>query len=133
MRDTACRAQSSESCRAQSSESCRAQSSESCRAQSSESLYSPLNNPANLEQFGKPVHGSIPTIVRSFKSAVTKEIHEITGTTYQIWQRNYWEHIIRNHRELNLVRLYIRNNPVLWELDRLNGGVGNQLDLERVR
>jgi putative transposase len=39
----------------------------------------------------------------------------------QLWQRNYWEHIIRNETELNRIREYIRNNPAQWESDRLYG------------
>jgi len=36
------------------------------------------------------------------------------------WQRNYYEHIIRNEKELNKIREYIHNNPLKWELDREN-------------
>ena len=37
-----------------------------------------------------------------------------------IWQRNYYEHIIRNNRELSNIRGYIHNNPHNWQLDRDN-------------
>ncbi|MEP7135088.1 MAG: hypothetical protein ABI904_09160 [Chloroflexota bacterium] len=37
-----------------------------------------------------------------------------------IWQRNYYEHIIRNDRELNNIGCYIVNNPINWQLDRDN-------------
>jgi hypothetical protein len=37
-----------------------------------------------------------------------------------IWQRNYYEHIVRNDRELNNIRWYILNNPINWQLDRDN-------------
>ncbi|MGD9159077.1 MAG: hypothetical protein PVG39_11770 [Desulfobacteraceae bacterium] len=37
-----------------------------------------------------------------------------------VWQRNYYEHVIRNEDELNLVREYIVNNPKRWEIDREN-------------
>ena len=75
----------------------------------------------NREQFGKPVSGSVPTIVRAFKSAVTKRINAMRGTPgATLWQRNYWEHIIRNESEWNRIREYIRNNPGTWESDRLN-------------
>jgi len=48
------------------------------------------------EQFGKPAPGSIPTVIRSYKSAVTRGINEMRGTASAgVWQRNYWEHIIR--------------------------------------
>ena len=38
----------------------------------------------------------------------------------KFWQRNYYEHIIRNEDELNKIREYIRNNPLKWHLDREN-------------
>jgi len=73
------------------------------------------------EKFGKPVTQSIPTIIRSFKSAVTKQINIINHTPGQsIWQRGYYEHIIRDERELNRIRRYIINNPAKWEYDREN-------------
>jgi putative transposase len=57
--------------------------------------------------------GSIPVIVRSYKSAVTKRIHEIIGMDgIPVWQRNYWEHIIRNDNEMERIRYYIRTNPI---------------------
>jgi REP element-mobilizing transposase RayT len=73
------------------------------------------------EQFAKPVPGSIPTIVRSFKSAATKRINHHRGTPgAPVWQRDYFEHIIRNDESLNRIREYILNNPLQWALDREN-------------
>ena len=84
------------------------------------------------EQFGCPVSGSIPTIFRSFKSAVTKCINEMRGTRGEkLWQRNYWEHIVRNESELNRIREYIQNNPAQWELDKLYPGGGDGLGTGR--
>ncbi len=34
-----------------------------------------------------------------------------------VWQRNYWEHVIRNEADLAEKRQYIKNNPRQWELD----------------
>jgi putative transposase len=80
-----------------------------------------------VEQFGKPVPGSIPTIIRSFKSAVTKRINELRNSPgAKIWQRNYYEHIIRNENELNQIREYITNNPLKWEFDKENPNVGTK-------
>lgn len=67
------------------------------------------------EEFGRPVPGSLPTIVRSFKSACTKKVNE----TYQapgltLWQRGYYEHIVRDEEDLRAVRNYIRLNPQEW-------------------
>jgi REP element-mobilizing transposase RayT len=38
----------------------------------------------------------------------------------RVWQRNYYEHVIRDEDELNRVREYILNNPLQWRLDREN-------------
>lgn len=43
----------------------------------------------------------------------------------RIWQRNYWEHIIRNENEFNQISKYIRDNAINWNRDKLNGGKGN--------
>jgi REP element-mobilizing transposase RayT len=70
-------------------------------------------------QFATPIPNSLPTIIRSFKSAVTKGINELNqqpGT--KLWQRNYWEHIIRNIDELYIIRHYIICNPFNWQADR---------------
>ena len=45
----------------------------------------------------------------------------------RLWQRNYWEHIIRNENEYRKIAQYILENPAKWELDKLNGGTGNQI------
>ena len=74
-----------------------------------------------IEKFGKPVMGSIPTIVRAYKSAVTYAVNgaqNMRGTV--LWQKNYYEHVIRNDRELNNIGWYIFNNPRNWQLDRDN-------------
>jgi putative transposase len=74
-----------------------------------------------VERFGAPVCGSIPTIVRAFKSATTKRVNALRNTPgAPVWQRNYYEHIIRNEESLNRIRDYIANNPLQWEWDREN-------------
>ena len=73
------------------------------------------------ERFGKPVRGSVPTILRSFKAAVTKRINESRSAPWtSVWQRNYYEHVIRNENELFEIRQYIQNNPMKWDLDPEN-------------
>jgi putative transposase len=67
------------------------------------------------EQFAKPVIGSVPTIVRSFKSATTKRIHEIRNTpSLPVWQSRFFERIIRSDKELDNIREYIFNNVLKW-------------------
>ncbi|MDY7031404.1 MAG: transposase [Thermodesulfobacteriota bacterium] len=75
-------------------------------------------SPPKHEKFGKPTCNSIPTIVRSFKATVTRQINAILdmqGTP--VWQRNYYEHVIRDEEELNGIREYILYNPMTWERD----------------
>ena len=75
----------------------------------------------NSEKFGKPVKGSIPTIVRAYKSAVTYVVNGARNMRGAVlWQKNYYEHVIRNDRELNNIGWYILNNPLNWQLDRDN-------------
>lgn len=65
-----------------------------------------------------PKSGSLGTIIGSFKSAVTKLINQKRGVTGEsIWQRDYYEHIIRNDKELEKIRSYIESNPALWHKD----------------
>ena len=46
------------------------------------------------------------------------ELRDTRGRT--IWQRNYYEHVVRNDHELRCIREYIANNPAQWALDREN-------------
>ena len=60
-------------------------------------------------------------LVGAFKTVSTKEINLIRGTpAATIWQRNYYEHIIRNEGELARIRKYIDENPLKWDLDQEN-------------
>ena len=64
---------------------------------------------------------SLGSIVAGFKSAATKQINLMRGTPSQpVWQRNYYERIIRNETELDTIRKYIVNNPLEWAQDELN-------------
>jgi putative transposase len=63
--------------------------------------------------------GSLGAIVRSYKSAVSYRIHK-EHTATSIWQRNYYEHIIRNDRDLQRITDYINANPLRWNDDDEN-------------
>lgn len=68
-----------------------------------------------------PPPASLGAIVGSFKSAVTKRVNETNNSPgASFWQRNYYERVIRNEKELKLIRQYIATNPLQWELDREN-------------
>ena len=58
---------------------------------------------------------SLGKIIRHFKAKTTKLIHNQNYTF--VWQRNYYDRIIRDERELNHIRQYIINNPIQWDTD----------------
>jgi putative transposase len=74
-----------------------------------------------MESFAKPVAGSIPTIIRSFKAAVTKCINDERLTAgAPIWQRGYFERVLRDGREFVNAKDYIIRNPLRWAFDEEN-------------
>jgi REP element-mobilizing transposase RayT len=67
------------------------------------------------------VAGSIGAILGQFKSITAKRINGIHGTRGEsVWQRNYYEHIIRNENELKNIWNYIDTHPLRWQEDQLN-------------
>jgi putative transposase len=70
--------------------------------------------------------GSLGRMMQAFKSTATHEY--VTGVRQhlwppfcaRLWQRNYYEHVIQNERELDKIREYIATNPLKWALDREN-------------
>jgi len=75
----------------------------------------------HVESFGRPVPGSLATIIRSFKSATTRRVNETRNTPKMpVWQRNYYEAIIRDEDALHRVREYIALNPIRWHEDTEN-------------
>ena len=64
---------------------------------------------------------SLAAIIQNFKSVSTRQINRINNSKGNvIWQRNYYEHIIRNEEALNNIRQYIVNNPINWAEDKEN-------------
>lgn len=75
-----------------------------------------LHAVSQRERFGKPVPGSLSTIMRSFKSAASKGIHS-KGYSAFAWQSRFYEHVIRNAKDLDRIRNYILDNPCTWSKD----------------
>jgi putative transposase len=68
-------------------------------------------------------HG-LPEIVRAFKSFSARRINFLQKTSgTPVWQRNYYEHIIRSENDLQKVNQYIRANPANWEKDEENPNI----------
>lgn len=65
--------------------------------------------------------GSLGAIIQNFKSVSTRMVNKrYFESGNKLWQRNYHERIIRNDRELNAIRQYIRDNLIFWESDNEN-------------
>lgn len=97
-----------------------------------------IKNPVGADLRVRPSHGDLrvrlsptnpPTlgkIIQWFKTMTTN--HYIRGVKQngwqpfnkRLWQRNYWEHIIRDNDSLDKIRIYIKNNPTTWRRDRNN-------------
>ena len=60
---------------------------------------------------------AIPEIVRGFKTFSARRVNERAGRRGAVWQRGYYEHVIRNEKALDRIRDYIANNPARWADD----------------
>jgi putative transposase len=80
------------------------------------------NERTSGEHTGSPLH----RVIQWFKTMTTNEYirgvkqHGWTPIPGKLWQRNYYEHIVRNEKELARIREYIRNNPAHWDTDKEN-------------
>ena len=64
---------------------------------------------------------ALAEIVRAFKTFSSRRANELRGTRGKpLWQRSYYEHIIRSGDELSSIRRYVAENPLRWEWDREN-------------
>jgi REP element-mobilizing transposase RayT len=82
---------------------------------------SPLHrSPLRAGEVGRPGPGprSLASFVAGFKSAATKRINVLRRTPgLAVWQRNYYEHIIRDQDDLRRIRPYVTDNPLAWSMD----------------
>lgn len=100
--------------------------------------------PISGEHVGSPQPGSpqpgssqpgspLSAVVQWFKTMTTNEyIRGVKTKNWKrfdgkLWQRNYWEHIIRNDNSHHRIAQYIIDNPLKWENDTLNNDIGNSI------
>jgi|ERR1700722_7711031 len=77
-----------------------------------------IERPRAATQRKRPTLGQI---VAFFKYQSTRAINTLTGTPgVRVWQRNYYEHVIRDETSLDNLRTYVVENPLRWELDTLH-------------
>ncbi len=89
-------------------------------------------------QIGANARGAAPrslgAIIQNFKSVSARKMNQaVCASSSPVWQRNYYEHIVRNDRELNAIRKYIEDNPMRWALDRDNPANAAPSAAERTR
>lgn len=85
------------------------------------------DNSSNLSPNASPLQpcgtqsGSIGAMIQTFKSISTRRLNQLRGTTGKtVWQRNYYDRIIRDETSLQQIRQYIDNNPLSWQQDQLH-------------
>ncbi|MCC5850752.1 MAG: hypothetical protein JJU29_21905 [Verrucomicrobia bacterium] len=98
-----------------------------CEKDIEQSVHSPTACRGGMEAFGKPVAGSIPTVIRSYKGAVTKALSQ------KVWHPRFYEVRARDERARNNIRRYIRDNPANYQVVRGANPVclGNQALLKQ--
>jgi putative transposase len=78
---------------------------------------SPLHQPNDHPQGTQP--DSLGAILQNYKSTSTRRVNTMRGTPgLQLWQRNYYDHIIRNEKDYGDCIAYIQTNPFHWQEDR---------------
>ena len=71
-----------------------------------------------IRKTGKLQAGSLGAIVGRFKGSVTKRVREMSKRRdFPVWQRNYFDHVVRNEKSLQAIREYILMNPARWSED----------------
>jgi hypothetical protein len=65
-----------------------------------------------------PKQGSLSSVIRSYKSSVSKQAREIHADF--AWQTRFHDHIIRDEESWKNIQEYILNNPARWDMDKYN-------------
>ena len=93
-------------------------------------FHAPSHGQCVIAKKGEHVGSPLRRVVQWFKTMSTNthirgvKQHGWPPFSGRLWQRNYWEHIVRDEPELNRIREYIANNPARWEMDQLHPGHG---------
>lgn len=105
---------------------------ESCRGEASVVEIHGSNTPSKSD--ASPLRqrpngtqpGSLSAIVQNFKSISTRKMNAARDAPgMPVWQRGYYEHVVRNEAELMAIREYIEGNPARWDDDENNPALLN--------
>ena len=79
------------------------------------------NQPATNDETERRGRRSLQSVIRGFKSSVTREYNKIAPETEhnKLWQKSFYDEIIRNQKAYDEISKYIYENPLNWELDEL--------------
>jgi putative transposase len=87
-----------------------------------------LGDLGDLENQGVRRVSTLGDILRGYKSSVTKQINQLRDMPgMAVWQRNYYEHIIRNEKAYCNISHYIKNNPRKWQRDQLSSLIAESM------
>ena len=74
--------------------------------------------PESHRENERPIRHGLPEIVRALKTFSARRINSLLGTpSVPFWQRNYYEHVIRNEKEWDEIAAYTADNPLNWATD----------------
>ncbi|WP_322746087.1 transposase [Nostoc sp. LEGE 06077] len=83
--------------------------------------HSPLHSGNGKNAIPPMKPRSISSLIAGFKSATTKQININRNTPKApVWQRNYYDRIIRHEAALEKIRQYVQTNPLSWNVDQLH-------------
>ncbi len=85
----------------------------------------PQTQSIGQKRFQNQGKNTLSSIIGGYKSAVTKHAHRLDFEFS--WQPRFYDHVIRNEKSYHQIADYIKNNPAKWDLDKLNGGIGNKV------
>ncbi len=75
----------------------------------------------DLPSFGHRTPRSLGALIGGWKGACSRGVEQMrrerNWPSISLWQRNYYDHIVRDEREMELIRRYISNNPLVWDKD----------------
>ena len=74
----------------------------------------PINQIYNSNRF------PLSEVIRIFKASTSRGVNRLNKEISPLWQRNFYEHVVRNEDDLERIREYILNNPINWDMDEEN-------------
>jgi REP element-mobilizing transposase RayT len=78
-------------------------------------------SPLRVSQAHGTKRGSLAAIIQNYKSVSSRLVNRARASPgVSIWQRGYYEHVIRGEDDMARIRKYISENPLHWELDEEN-------------